>query len=299
MTITTPSTATVAHSVGRVYAYAVPSAEVLRWITVQYAEGKARRTVLERRCTLARFERDVATPAIAATAGQVAEWVGRNPSQRSAVTIGSDLSKLRAFYRWCVLIGQRADDPTAHIRPPRRPRRQPRPISNDQFYRLLRSAGADRALKAMILLAGLAGLRVHEVARFQARDLDVEGRTITVTGKGGRQDIIPAHPTILENARFMPSSGYWFPSQRARHLGGRVVTQRIRLHMITCRVPGTPHCLRHYFGTELVSAGADLRVVQELMRHSQLSTTAIYVGVADTRKRAAIDTLAPPPQPTA
>lgn len=51
------------------------------------------------------------------------------------------------------------------------------------------------------------------------------------------------------------------------------------------------HCLRHFYGTELVAAGADLRVAQELMRHSMLSTTAIYVGVADTRKRAAIELL--------
>ncbi len=71
------------------------------------------------------------------------------------------------------------------------------------------------------------------------------------------------------------------------------MSQRIRLQMIACRVPGTPHCLRHFFGTELVARGTGLRVVQELMRHSQLSTTAIYIGAADTRKRMAIDMLGP------
>lgn len=280
-----------ADTTGRVYPHAEPSPDVRRWITVQYAEGKARRTVLERRCTLARLERDIGCPAILATADQVAEWLSRDPDHRSAITIGSDLSKLRAFYRWAVHAGLRPDDPTVMIKAPRRPRRQPRPITAAQFQRLDTAAAGDPAMRAMIRLAGLAGLRVHEVARFASRDLDHEARTLTVCGKGGHRYTIPAHPAILEHARRMATSGYWFPSQRARHVGGRTVSQRIRLHMIRCRVPGTPHSLRHFFGTELVASGSDLRVVQELMRHSQLSTTAIYVGVADQRKREAIDRL--------
>ncbi|WP_204080981.1 tyrosine-type recombinase/integrase [Mycobacterium riyadhense] len=252
--------------------------------------------MLERRSTLARLERDIGGPAIDATVDQVCEWVGRNPEQRSAVTVGSDLSKVRAFYRWAVLSGLRADDPTVLIKAPRRPRRQPRPVTDAQFWRLDAAAARDPDMRAMVRLAGLAGLRVHEIARFQARDLDYESRTLTVTGKGGHSYTIPAHTAIIEHARRMPKRGYWFPSQRARHIGGRTVSQRIRLHMIACRVPGTPHCLRHFFGTELVASGSDLRVVQELMRHSQLSTTAIYVGVADQRKREAIDRLKPRPE---
>lgn len=273
-----------------------PSPEVARWITVQWAEGKARRTVLERRQTLARLERETGTAAIDITADQVAGWLGRNPRERSAITIGSDLSKVRAFYLWTVETGLRSDNPTAHIRAPRRPRRQPRPITDDHFWRLVEMSGPEPATRAMVLLAGLAGLRVHEIARFHAHDLDREAQTITVTGKGGHRCTLPAHPAIIEAAHDMPRMGHWFPSQRAKHLGGREISLRLRLHMIRCHVPGTPHCLRHYFGTELVTRGADLRVVQELMRHAMLSTTAIYIGVADTRKRTAIDTLGPRPK---
>ena len=102
----------------------------------------------------------------------------------------------------------------------------------------------------------------------------------------------------VSSVRRLPRVGYLqlltivgHGSQRGRHLGGRTVSQRIRLHMIACRVPGTPHALRHYFCTQLVERGADLRVVQELARHSQLSTTACYVGTTDDRKRAALEML--------
>lgn len=275
---------------GRVYVHAEPSAEVCRWIRVQEAEGKARRTVLERRTTMARMERDLGCPAVVAGAEQVTDWIGRNRGQRSAITVGSDLSKVRAFYRWALLAGLRADDPTVLIKAPRRPRRQPRPISATQFWELV-GAAPTTGLRAMLLLAGLAGLRVHEVAKFHARDLCLETGMLTVTGKGGHQHTLPAHPEILAVAAKMNRHGYWFPSQRAAHLGGRQVSQMIRLHMIACRVPGTPHALRHFFCTALVERGADLRVVQELARHSQLSTTAQYVGVTDARKRTAIETL--------
>lgn len=277
--------------VGRAYPRATTSPEVERWITVQTAEGKAKRTIQDRRTTMARFERDTGTSAIEATDVQVTAWLARDPDRRVAISIASDLSKLRAFYRWALLAGMRGDDPTAHIKAPRRPRSQPRPVTPEQFWRLIDQAH-NRDLRAMLLLAGLAGLRVHEVAKFHGRDLDTEAATITVVGKGGHLAVLPAHPLIVEQAKVMPLS-YWFPSQRGRHLERRTVWQRIRLHMIRCRVPGTPHCLRHFFGTELVSQGSDLRVVQELMRHSQLSTTAVYVGVADGRKRAAIETLRP------
>ncbi len=276
---------------GLAYSHADPSQHVARWITLQFAEGKTRRTALERRQTLCRLERDTGVPAVEATADQVAVWMGRDRDQRSAITIASDLSKLRQFYRWAQLTGLRPDDPTVQIKAPRRPRRQPRPITDDQFWRLEEAAGPNQSLRAMILLAGLAGLRVHEIARFHTRDLDIENANLTVRGKGGHQYTLPANTTILEHARHMPAGGHWFPSQRGQHLGGREVSQRLRLHMIRNHVSGTPHCLRHYFATELLSRGIDVRVVQELMRHSQLSTTAIYVAVADTRKRDAIDTL--------
>jgi site-specific recombinase XerD len=175
------------------------------------------------------------------------------------------------------------------IKAAKRPKRAPRPISDRSFLRLL-AESSDTDLTAMLLLAGYQGLRVSEIARMHGNLIDHDARTLRIRGKGGHEYVVPIHRRVLAHARRMPR-GWWFPSQRGQHLGGRTISQRIRLHMIACRVAGTPHSLRHYFCTELVERGADLRVVQELARHSQLSTTAIYVAATDTRQRLALEML--------
>jgi len=269
-------------------AYALTTSSTLaQWRTAMTAAGLARRTINDRVRTLAHFEADMRVPMLAADHMQIAEWIsGRNvgPATRAAYH-----SMMSAFYRWANLVELRADNPMDKVKAARRPKRSPRPISNIAFHRLLDNS-PNHAMTAMLLLAGYQGYRVHEIAKMHSSDLDTEAGTICVRGKNDAEYILPAHPAIVAHARKMPR-GYWFPSQRGRHIGGREISQRIRLHMIACRVQGTAHCLRHYFGSELVGRGADLRVVQELMRHSQLSTTAIYVATNDTRKRAAIDLL--------
>ncbi len=219
---------------------------------------------------------------------QIADWIGARtdlgPATRAAYH-----SMMSAFFKWANLTDLRTDNPMDKVKAARRPKRSPRPISDAAFHRMLEQS-PDAAMTAMLLLAGFQGLRVHEIAKMHGSQLDTESRTIVVRGKGDAEYLLPVHPSIVEHAERMPR-GFWFPSQRALHLGGREVSLRIRLHMIKCKVTGTPHCLRHYFGSELVERGADLRVVQELMRHSQLSTTAAYVATTDSRKRAAIDLL--------
>lgn len=252
------------------------------------AAGLSRRTIADRVRTLTRFESEMRTPVLAADVMQIADWIGRRPGI-SASTRSAYHSMLSAFFRWASLVELRPDNPMHKVKAAKRPRRSPRPVSDKAFHRLLESSPDDE-MTAMLLLAGFQGFRVHEIAKMHGSQVGLDTRTILVCGKNDAEYILPAHPSIIEHARRMPRN-YWFPSQRARHIGGRTVSQRMRLHMIRCHVPGTPHCLRHYFGSELVERGADLRVVQELMRHSQLSTTAIYVATNDTRKRAALELL--------
>lgn len=252
------------------------------------AGGLARRTIAERIRTLSRIETELRCPILAADQFQLADWIAAGavgPATRAAWH-----SMLSAFYRWALLSGLRPDNPMERIPAARRPKRAPRPISDAAFRRLL-AAAPDLELTAMLVLGGLQGLRVSEIARMHGGLIDHDARTLRIRGKGGHEVVVPAHRKVLALARRMPR-GFWFPSQRQAHLGGRAVSQKIRLHMIRCRVQGTPHSLRHYFCTELVERGADLRVVQELARHSQLSTTAIYVAATDARQRLALDMLA-------
>lgn len=264
------------------------SSTLSQWQSAMIASGLARRTVADRIRTLTRFERDMRIPVLSADHTQIADWIGIRPDV-SPSTRAAYHSMLSAFFRWAIVVDLRSDNPMEKIKPARRPRRSPRPISDAAFHRMLEQSPND-SMTAMLLLAGFQGFRVHEIAKMHGGQIDTETRTVTVRGKGGAEYRLPAHPAVVDHAAKMPR-GHWFPSQRARHIGGRTVSQRIRLHMIICRVPGTPHCLRHYFGSELVDRGADLRVVQELMRHVMLSTTAVYVATTDTRKRAAIELL--------
>lgn len=264
----------------------LPSSVLAQWASAMIASGLARRTITERIRTLSRFEASVKVPALLADHFQLADWL--SAMDVGPATKSSYHSMLKTFFAWAVTTGLRVDNPMLKIKAPRRPRRSPRPLSHEAFRRMLDAAKGNDSLTAMLLLAGLQGLRVSEIARMHSRQIDLDAKTITVIGKGGHELVNPIHRDVLRHARKMPR-GYWFPSQRGRHLGGRTVSQRIRLHMIACRVSGTPHAFRHYFCTELVEKGADLRVVQELARHSNLSTTAIYVATNDSRKRAALE----------
>lgn len=263
------------------------SSALHQWRFAMIAAGLASRTISERLRTVSRIESDLRMPVLAADAFVLADWIARGdvgPATRAAWH-----SMLSAFFRWAVTMGLRPDNPMLLIKAARRPKRSPRPISRDGFDRMLsRSPNPD--LAAMLILGGYQGLRVSEIARMHGSMIDSDAGTIRILGKGGHEISVPAHRKVLALARKMPR-GYWFPSQRGRHLGGRTVSQRIRLHMISCRVQGTAHSLRHFFCTEMVEQGADLRVVQELARHSQLSTTAVYVAATDSRQRAALDLL--------
>lgn len=266
---------------------ATPSSTINHWRSHMIASGLAPRTIRERTRTITRIETDLRTPILGADTFQLADWLAHGDVTPG--TRASWHSTLTAFYRWATQTGLRTDNPMTVIPAAKRPKRAPRPISDEAFRRLLTNS-VDDDLTAMLLLGGYQGLRVSEIARMHSNLIDPDAKTLRIRGKGGHELVVPVHRRVLAHAKRMPR-GFWFPSQRQPHLGGRAVSQRIRLHMIRNRVQGTPHSLRHYFCTELVERGADLRVVQELARHSQLSTTAVYVAATDTRQRLALEML--------
>lgn len=145
----------------------------------------------------------------------------------------------------------------------------------------------------MILLGAFAGMRVHEIAKVRAEHMDLITRHITIVGKGGHTDTIPLHHLIVEHAYQMPRTGWWFPGNDNGHQRRESIGGTIKQVMIRANVPGSAHCLRHWYGTALVEAGVDLRTVQELMRHRHLTSTQIYTEVTDKRRAEGIERLDP------
>lgn len=203
-------------------------------------------------------------------------------------------TSLRAFFRWAITQNLITANPMDRVPTPKRPRYMPRPIQTAQLSRLLTACNRQRT-RMMVLLCALAGLRVHEVAKFRGSDLDAERGTIAVVGKGSKPAMIPAHPAILELAATFPRDGYWFPSYSAPGpIRPQAVSKAIAGAMHRAGIDGTAHQLRHWYGTELLHNGADLRTVQELMRHDSIVSTQIYTQVTSAAKTAALGRLALP-----
>lgn len=200
-----------------------------------------------------------------------------------------------AFYAFLQSDGYRADSPAARLAPVTAPKGTPRPFTPAQIDAMLNS-GAYRRTRAMILLGYYQGFRVSQIARVHGRDIDLLTNTIRTTGKGDKDGRLPLHPVIRELAQTMPAADWWFPARAGHsgHISGSSVTNLITRAKIRAGITDerlTPHSLRHSFGTDLVEQGVDIRVVQELMMHASLSTTQIYTGVSEARKREAIAVL--------
>lgn len=219
------------------------------------------------------------------TSARVGEWL----SGFDGWTRYTYYAHLVSIYTWATEQGVVADDPMRSLRRPARPRRQPRPLTPEERRRAMAAASGD--LLAHLELGLFQGLRAHEIAQIDGQDVTREN--LRVRGKGGRVDVLPTHPLVWARAAEYPRSGFWFPSDRTvhGHIVPETVTYRVTQHFRELGIEGSSHRARHAFGTGLLRGGANIRVVQELMRHSSLATTALYLGVDEDEKMAAINGL--------
>ena len=265
---------------------------VEEWALWQRSGRRAQRTVDERCRVVTMFLDEAHVDPLQCTWTDVARWMDSH-HQWGQSTAATYFSYLSSWHKWLVMMEYRTGNPMVKLQTPKRPERSPRPVADADLVKLL-NVGMHARTRVMILLAALAGLRVAEVAQVKGEDLDLDAGRIQVLGKGGKRAWVPLHPMLREVAAAMPRTGYWFPGN-CRRAGQPIrpkgVSDIIGNAMRRAGVQGTPHSLRHFFCTELVERGADLRVVQELARHSQLSTTAVYVAATDTRQRLALEML--------
>jgi integrase/recombinase XerD len=221
---------------------------------------------------------------------------------RSARSQARLLSALRQFYRFLVADRARAYDPTARIDSPKLGRRLPKVLGEAQVTALLEAPDPGTALglrdRAMLELMYASGLRVSELVRLSLPRINVEQGVVHIVGKGGKERLVPmgewamdctrrylreARPELARGAAsdwlFITARGAPMTRQNFWHLVKRYAAQA-GIHSAL-----SPHVLRHAFATHLLEHGADLRAVQSLLGHADLSTTQIYTHVAQARLR--------------
>ncbi|MGF1529656.1 MAG: site-specific tyrosine recombinase XerD [Candidatus Competibacterales bacterium] len=213
------------------------------------------------------------------------------------------LSAQRGFYRHQSMEGGRADDPSQHLKAPRQGRDLPFVPSEAQVEALLAAPDPAEPLglrdRAMLEVLYATGLRVSELVTLTCRQVNWDPGWVRVTGKGRRERLVPlgdvAWQWLLDyHRRSRPEllGGYaseaLFVTRRGRPLTRQAFWYAVKRHATAAGLGGalSPHGLRHAFATHLVNHGADLRVVQLLLGHRDLSTTQIYTHVAQARLKA-------------
>ncbi len=218
-------------------------------------------------------------------------------------SVARKLSALRRFYRYCRQQGLVAVDPTARVDTPKLARKLPSTLGEGQVERLMRAPDVADPLglrdRAMLELMYATGLRVSELVGLPLQALVRQERVLRVLGKGGKERLLPygepAHDWLerylrevrpqLAGTRPDPAL---FLNRRGRGMSRQNFWQRLRHYARMAGIRGklSPHTLRHAFATHLLAHGADLRVVQMLLGHSDLSTTEIYTALANAQLKA-------------
>ncbi|GLT16062.1 site-specific tyrosine recombinase XerD [Vibrio algivorus] len=211
------------------------------------------------------------------------------------------LSAIRRLFQYFTREKLRSDDPSALLIAPKLPKRLPKDLSEQQIEALLDAPIVEDPLelrdKAMLELLYATGLRVTELVSLTMENMSLRQGVVRVMGKGGKERLVPMGEnaiewieTYLEQGRPAllgeKSSDVVFPSKRARQMTRQTFWHRIKFYAQHAGIDSealSPHVLRHAFATHLLNHGADLRVVQMLLGHSDLSTTQIYTHVATER----------------
>lgn len=261
-------------------------------------KGLSERTIESYRRDLLQFQahlENLGTTLLGATAGEVREFLAQGvwlPATRARKS-----AAIRSFYRGALFSGLIATDPTRSLAGTRLESTLPRTLTVEEVERLLLCPKNDpRGLRDRALLETLygAGLRASEVLDLRLQDIDLDVGFVRTIGKGDKERVVPLGRKAIEalrayNQRGRPFLGKpgtlkaaeLFLNNRGRRLSRQGLHQIIKGYARQANLPDdiSAHTLRHSFATHLLEGGADLRAVQEMLGHADLSTTQIYTHV--------------------
>jgi integrase/recombinase XerD len=261
--------------------------------------------------SLAAYRRDLRTlagwlqgrPLVSATESDLRSFAADEHARARASTANRRLACFRRFYRWALREGRIAADPTLRLAGARRPARFPSTLSETGVEALLAAPDADVDLglrdRAMLELLYATGLRVSELVGLRLVDLSLNEGLVRVFGKGGKERVVPLGAEArhwveryLRTARRALLAGRTaeacFVTRRGAGMSRLMFWKLVKRYATAAGIeaPLSPHGLRHAFATHLINHGADLRVVQMLLGHADISTTQIYTHVARERLKA-------------
>jgi integrase/recombinase XerD len=276
---------------------------------LEFERGLSRNTLDAYRTDLLQFGRFLARrdlSALDAGSGDVADFlaelaagnVDRPPA--STATIHRKSACLRSFYRHVRREGLRESDPTATLSPPRRSRKLPQVLTRGEIDRLLaQPRGAEPAAlrdRALLELMYACGLRASEAIGLELTDVDLEERVLRARGKGSKERVIPIGQAAVRALRIYlergrpglvkgASESRLFVNFRGGALTRQGLYKIVRRHAATAGLADrmSPHTLRHTFATHLLAGGCDLRSVQEMLGHADVSTTQLYTHLSSQR----------------
>lgn len=215
-------------------------------------------------------------------------------------TIHLKMSALRSFFKWLVRTGRIQQNPLSGLSLPKKTRKLPRFLTLQQIEALLDAPRADKNPKnapavwrdkAILEVLYSAGLRIHELVQLNDDDVDLLGEVVRARGKGKKERLAPLGAPAVEalqtylQARQRASGGPLFVNRFGGRMTPRSVQRMLKKYLLAAGLDPslTPHKLRHSFATHMLDAGADLRSVQELLGHANLSTTQIYTHITPER----------------
>ncbi|HET8693495.1 MAG: site-specific tyrosine recombinase XerD [Burkholderiales bacterium] len=239
---------------------------------------------------------------VAAGESDLQGYMVHRHGQSQPSSVGRRLSVFRRFYRWAIRENLVTSDPTVRMDAPRQRQRLPHTLTEAQVEALLDAPDVDEPIglrdRAMLELMYASGLRVSELVQLKSVYVSLSDGVLRITGKGSKERLVPfgaqasewmerytqyARGDILDGQQ----SDALFVTARGGPMTRQMFWKLIKKYAMKAGItqPLSPHTLRHAFATHLLNHGADLRVVQMLLGHSDISTTQVYTHVARERLR--------------